>query len=331
MEETYPGLRNIIRQSYLNQNIPGDAIDIMIKSLSNNTIRQYNVSLKRWHSFCWANKTDYLNSSVTLILKFLTDEFHKGASYGTLNSFRSALKLILPNLENDHISRFLRGVFKIKPNFPKYNTTWNPNLVLDHLSKLYPNENLSIKEISKKIVTLLALSTGQRMQTLSLITVKDINVTDTYVIIKINEIIKTSAPNRQNPQLIIPFFNNKKSICPATTLISYMERTKPLRINSNNDKLIQTYKNPVHNCTSQSISRWIKETLKDSGVDVHIFSAYSTRHASTSAAHRSGVSIDVIRKTAGWTGNSMCFANFYNQPLVVSAEDKSFAEGVYNL
>lgn len=331
MEKTYPGLRDIVRESYLKRDIPIETIEIMIKSLSNNTINQYNVALKRWYSFCIGNNVDYLNSSVTMILKFLTDEFHKGASFGTLNSFRSALNLIISKdqTENDYVSRFFKGVFKIKPNFPKYHTTWNPNLVLDHLSKLYPNEELPLKDISKKLVTLLALSTGQRMQTLSLIKVKDIKVTDTCIMIAINEIIKTSAPNRQNPRLIIPFFIDKQSICPATTLISYMEKTKPFRT-TENDNLIQTYKKPIHNCTAQSISRWIKETLSDSGVDVKMFSAYSTRHASTSAANRAGVSIEIIKKTAGWTGNSICFAKFYNQPLVTSVEETRFAEAVFN-
>ncbi|CAG9137962.1 unnamed protein product [Plutella xylostella] len=40
-----------------------------------------------------------------------------------------------------------------------------------------------------------------------------------------------------------------------------------------------------------------------------------------------GVSIDVIKKTAGWTGNSLVFSKFYNMPLPV-VEDLTFANAV---
>ena len=44
-------------------------------------------------------------------------------------------------------------------------------------------------------------------------------------------------------------------------------------------------------------------------------SSHSTRHAATSAAHQSGISLEVIRKTAGWTPQSQVFAKVYNRPI----------------
>ena len=51
------------------------------------------------------------------MLKYLTDSFHKGNSYGTLNTYRSAVSLTSPdNIGQDSlISRFLKGVFRLKP------------------------------------------------------------------------------------------------------------------------------------------------------------------------------------------------------------------------
>lgn len=68
---------------------------------------------------------------------------------------------------------------------------------------------------------------------------------------------------------------------------------------------------------SQSISRWIKNMLAASGIDVATLSAHSTRHAATSSARAAGLSVDAIRKAAGWTVNSQAFAKFYNRPIVV--------------
>lgn len=331
LAQPYPGVCSV-RQAYVKRGIPDECIDIMLQSLSKNTLNQYNVALKQWFSFCQINNIDMYNGSVADILKFLTEKYHANASYGTLNSFRSSLSLIMgkDRCNNDCVSRFLKGVFKSKPCFPKYNCIWDPNLVLDYLSGIFPNDAITMENLTKKLVTLLALSTGQRVQTLSLINVADIQIQESRIIITVNDIIKTSAPNRHNPRLIIPFFKEKDAICPALALSCYVERTRNLRSGINSNKLILTIKKPIHNASPQTISRWIKQTLSSSGVDINTFTAHSTRHASTSSASRSGISTDIIKRTAGWSGNSLCFARFYNQPLINTEEDCYFARAVLN-
>lgn len=333
MAQPYPGVCSIVRQAYLNRGIPSDTIDIMLKSLSKNTLNQYNVALKQWFNFCQVNNVDLFNGSVADILRFLTGKFNENASYGTLNSYRSSLSLIIgkDHCNDDCIVRFFKGVFKSKPCFPKYISTWDPNLVLEYLSGFYPYNSVTLDVLSKKMVTLLALSTGQRVQTLSLINLSDIHTENSRIVIMINDIIKTSAPNRHNPRLVLPFFKDKASICPALALSSYIEKTSQFRNLPDTDKLVLTVKKPIHNANSQTLSRWIKQTLCSSGVDVRVFTAHSTRHASTSAANRSGVSIDLIKKTAGWAGNSLCFARFYNQPVIDREEDSAFAQAVLNV
>ncbi|KAI8441190.1 hypothetical protein MSG28_009421 [Choristoneura fumiferana] len=91
--------------------------------------------------------------------------------------------------------------------------------------------------------------------------------------------------------------HNKPEICPGQALLAYMDKTKAIR--NNCDQLLIAFKKPHKQITSQTISRWIKLTLNKSGIDTSIFTAHSTRHASTSAANRLGVNIDTIRKTAG--------------------------------
>ena len=135
------------------------------------------------------------------------------------------------------------------------------------------------------------------MQTLASIDIRNIIQNNDRYEIKISEIIKTSRPKKIQPNLIIPFFENNTKICPATTLSTYLEKTKPLRKEVN--KLFIVIKKPHKVVGSQSLSRWIKTVLNNSGLDTSKFSAYSTRHASTSAAERSGVNIDLILKSAG--------------------------------
>lgn len=314
----------VIREAFLRKSLTPETINIITASLSNNTLKQYNTAYRKWWQFCQTHKVDCYTASIQTVLHFLSREFETGASYTTLNTYRSALGLIIGRQlsTNDIVSRFMKGVFKLKPVFPRYQSTWDTNVVLDFLFNYFPNENLCINKLTKKLVTLLALST------LSCIRVSNINICDSNIIITIDDLLKTSAPGRQTHRLIIPFFPNKIEICPGRTLCSYINVTDTFRTEPNTDRLLLTTKRPVHNASSSTISRWIKQTLADSGIDTTIFTSHSTRHAATSAASRRGISIDLIKKTAGWSGNSLVFGKFYNRPLLAE-ETNDFARAVY--
>ena len=160
----------------------------------------------------------------------------------------------------------------------------------------------------------MALITAQRVQTLSKITIDNIKIFENEAKIYIPDQLKTSNINRMQPVLNISKFNENENLCVLTILKLYLARTAIIRP-ENCMNLFITCKKPHHPATSQTISRWIKCTLHDSGIDTVKFTAHSTRHASTSAASRNGASIECIRKAAGWTKNSQVFARFYNQPL----------------
>ncbi|XP_049886475.1 uncharacterized protein LOC126380940 [Pectinophora gossypiella] len=300
----------------------------MLASLSDNTIMQYNVTLKLWWTYCHENKHNVFEGSVAIVLSFLTEQYNKGASYGSLNSHRSALSLFLgDNIgSNESVKRLLKGAYRKRPNLPKYSFTWDPQVVLNCIAEWYPNEELTLERITKKLVILLALCTAHRVQTFSLIKVDNIVISSSGVRIFITDIIKTSAANREQPRLFLPFFTDRPNICPATTLRDYLSITSDKRPESV-PNLLLTVKRPYKSASAQSISRWIKQVLAESGVDVNTFSAHSTRHASTSAAAASGLSVDIIRKTAGWTKDSEIFAKFYHRRVI---DESDFARSVCN-
>lgn len=306
----------------------------MLASLSKNTLKQYDTALKKWFIFCQLHNIDFYAASVPKVMFYLTDLFYKGAKYGTLNSHRSALSLLIGSKigTDDRINRLFKGFYKTCPPLPKYNQTWNPATVLNHVSALYPNDNLDLETLTKKVVTLIALVTAHRVQTISKIKLENILFSSSseeneFISIKIPELIKTSRLGSLQPCLYLPFYKDKPQICPAEALKVYLEKTKLIRKQVNN--LFISFKKPFKPVGSQTISRWIKTMLAESGIDTTIFTAHSTRHASTSAAHRFGVSIDTIRSTAGWSGTSSVFARFYQRQLVDSNEG-NFALSVLN-
>lgn len=72
------------------------------------------------------------------------------------------------------MKRFLKGVFNIKPSLPKYDNVLDVSVVLDYLETLMPLHTVSLRLLSHKLVTLLALLSGQRSQTLQLIDIRNV-------------------------------------------------------------------------------------------------------------------------------------------------------------
>ncbi|KYN03437.1 hypothetical protein ALC62_05721, partial [Cyphomyrmex costatus] len=288
----------------------------------------YDSALRKWWRFCHLTETSVFSATIPDVLRFLTSEFEKGAAYGSINSPRSAIALILgPHVGEDVlVKRFCKGISKLRPALPRYDSTWDPKKVLDLISQWCPNENISLELLSKKVAVLLALTTGHRIQTLTAINIYNITKKSDQIEIKIPTQLKTSGPRKFQPNLTLPFFPDDPTICVASALETYLKRTNHLR--KDKDKLFISWRKPHKNITNQSLSRWIKDTLQESGVDTSAFTAHSTRHAFTSAAKRKGVNIDLIRKTAGWTSSSQVFARFYDRKI---EEDRSaFAIAILN-
>jgi len=206
----------------------------------------------------------------------------------------------------------MKGLYKIRPSKAKYNTTWDPSVVLDYLATLEPLISLSLKDLTLKTVTLLSMCTAHRVQTLAAIERSDIHVGQSGIEIFISAQIKTSKHGRKQPTLVLPFFDANPSLCAARCVLFYAEKTKSLE---NDDKLFRSLTKESKSVTSQTISRWIKHALKNAGINTNVFGAHSVRHAATSHALKQGVSIDTIRERAGWSENSSVFARFYNRPI----------------
>ncbi|XP_018564779.1 uncharacterized protein LOC108906104 [Anoplophora glabripennis] len=261
------------------------------------------------------------------VINFLQSIYSSGqAKYGTFNSHRSAISLILNrDLANEPVlKRFMKGISKLRPSQPRYDITWDPNPLLKYLASL--PRPYSFQDLSSKLVTLLALITGGRLQTTSLIRVSNVMEHNKEIQIAITDPIKTSGTNRPQPTLHIPFFKEKPALCCASALKEYIDRTTDFR--GQQDFMFLTYKKPHARATKQSLSRWVKTSLANAGIDVLKFKPHSIRHCSSSAALRQGVSLELICQTVGWSGKSGTFAKFYNRPI---AKNTDYAKAILSI
>nr|CAI5837709.1 unnamed protein product [Callosobruchus analis] len=209
-----------------------------------------------------------------------------GLSYSSINCHRSAFSFVFNYTceEQATLKRFFRELYNKRPAAPRYSATWDPYPVLNYLTTLFPVDTLTLKDLTLKLVTLLLLTSGHRVQTLPKISVESIIKGHDRIEIRIPDRIKTSGNRRKQPFLVFPYFRNQPQLCVASTIEYYLTKTRSYR--SSTDRLLLTHQRPFHSITSQSISRWIKEILQRSGIDTTIFTSHSVRHAATSAAFR---------------------------------------------
>ncbi|KAL7291536.1 hypothetical protein TKK_0014792 [Trichogramma kaykai] len=212
MGPNYPGGWNLVSRVLKLRGVPQECIEISISSLCKSSLKQYDTCFKKWWSFCLKKKEDPFKKSISQVLIHLKDLYSTGASYSSLNCHRSSISLLIgPEIgEDERIKRFLKGISKLRPPKPRYESTWNPKVVLDYFSSLPKNEELSFKQLSLKLITLLALITEHRIQTFTIIKRENIELHKKEIEIKIPDQIKTSAAGRAQPVLILPYFKKNQ-------------------------------------------------------------------------------------------------------------------------
>ena len=96
-------------------------------------------------------------------------------------------------------------------------------------------------------------------------------------------------------------------------LQEYIDRTKVLR--GSHTQLFLTYLKPYNPASKDTISRWVELTMKLAGIDTNTFQAHSCRSASTTAAKTSGLTLEEILRSAGWS-NETTIAKYYKKNII---------------
>ena len=214
------------------------------------------------------------------------------------------------------VCRFMRAVFQLRPAFPRYRTTWDPDVVLSYIKRLGPNRYLSTILLSRKLTMLLLLQSGQRCQSLHLLDLRNMSLSASKVSFRIGDPLKSSRPGHHLSELVFPAYTPDRRLCVPTTIRSYLKRTRGSR--GEITGLLLTTRSPVSVASRDTLRRWTKDVMKAAGIDLSIFAPHSARSASVSKA-ASSVPLATIVRTVGWSNGSM-FAKFYNKPMSVQGQ-----------
>ena len=114
----------------------------------------------------------------------------------------------------------------------------------------------------------MALTSGERCQTLHGLYIDHMTVAPSYCSFEIKQLLKTSKPNNHFGQLKLITYAPDENLCAVTCLKEYLKRTELLR--SGCKSLLVCYAKPHYKVSTNTISRWLNEVLKLSGKDTSI-------------------------------------------------------------
>jgi len=309
----------LIRKKLNNKKLSTVAKDIIMASWRSGTGKQYHSYLGRWEKFCAQKAIPEEDASVEHGIDFLASLYEEGLGYSSINTARSALSSVLTLPGNvtfgNHplVSRFLKGVFELKPSLPRYNHIWDISVVLEHLKTLKPVDSLDLKVLTLKLTMLLCLLTGQRCQTLSKLDIKLMQKLPGKYVFTIGKKLKTTKPGKHLEPIELTAFEPDINLCVVTHLDQYLAKTESLR--GSTSQLLLNYVKPHKAISNTTIGKWSKSVLKDAGIDVTKFTSHSGRSVSTSYAAQTSLTLKEILKASGWS-NAQTFAKHYNKPIV---------------
>ena len=180
----------------------------------------------------------------------------------------------------------MKGIFNIPPSLPKYTTTWNPDIELNNFNSLPVNDDLTLKQLSHKLATLLCLMYGQRDQIISKLSINHMTLTDEKCTFYVLAILKTTRPGYHQPPIEFLGFPKYEKLSIISTLNVYLKETK--------NQLLVSLKVPHDAVKTTTVGRWCMETIKDAGIEITVFTSHSTRSSSTSKARIKDLSLTMI-------------------------------------
>ncbi len=148
---------SLINQKIGTSYLSSSAEHILLSSWRPGTRKQYKSCVDRWQTYCAQNSVQVFNPTLEQSIEFLTSLFDRGLGYSAINTLSSVITLSngLPMGEHPTIRRFLKGVFEIRPDLPKYTAIWDVAKLLEYLKHLNPTSQLSLKDLTHRTTTLL--------------------------------------------------------------------------------------------------------------------------------------------------------------------------------
>ena len=104
-------------------------------------------------------------------------------------------------------------------------------------------------------------------------------------------LINQTKPTKHLTPLRFQIYNEEPKLCVVTHLTEYLKITKSYK---DTDKLFLTSIKLCRTASKDTISRWCKSIIKESGISIHSYTSVSSRAAVSSYAKSCGASLSTV-------------------------------------
>ena len=285
--------------------------------------RTYESYWRNWVSWCDRGHIDPISPSPAQLGEYLVHLFHdKELATSSIGIARSAISSFAapvegaPLGEHRRICDLMKAFKNCRPPRARYSTTWSIDSLLSFWDTQHENSLLTLKLLTLKTVSLVAISSLSRADELANVLLENHSESEKGL-----SFILSKAPKNHNrgpiPLLSVEMIPGRPNICPVVAIREYMRRTQESREVKDNhprDKLFLSLDSRHCNVKVGTISRWLQQAMHLAGIDTSTFKAHSIRGASVSTMRQRGCSIQQIIKKGRWKSNSVLI-RFYLRTL----------------
>ena len=122
------------------------------------------------------------------------------------------------------IKKFIKGIFSLRPPQLRYAEVWDISIVFLFIDEWGHNEHLSLKQLTIKTVTILLLLSGERINTLPSIDIKNMIIDKHKSVFIPSKSLKHSRPCYVNKPVKIYVDKENPNICPVQTIKHYLDK-----------------------------------------------------------------------------------------------------------
>ena len=163
------------------------------------------------------------------------------------------------------------------PPTPKYKSTWDVEVVLNHLERLGSCELLDDTQLSHKLAMLLAITTAGRASELQGLSLDYMADRGSNISFSLAKLTKTCRPGKKCKEIIIHEFTDRPRLDPVKCLRQYILRTVGWRQTEKQHSLLLGIVAPHNPVATSTISNWLKKLMRAAGIDVSQYQGHSTR------------------------------------------------------
>ena len=303
---------------------PG-AESIILSGWAQGTKSVYGLGYRYYTQFCKKHQLDPFIPDPVNLLNFLTHCFEvKKCQYRTLNCYRSAVSSTLshdpstgqPVGMDPLISRFFKGVRRLRPPRMKLFPNWSIATVLTFLKSYGDSRSLSLSQLLIKTCFLVSLVCCKRPACLR--NMKKVpgywELTMAGLRCQTLGISKTELHHISTPIEIKPFSEDPQ-LCPVYHMVRLDKILDKVRPEGITDFWLSS-RRPHKPVSTQTICKWLKQVIVESGALSG--SARDVRSVGSSTAAQAGLDIGRIMQAADWR-RVKTFQSHYFKPQPIES------------